>query len=709
MRRYIFFALLCFWMEKAYTQDAYHQWLDDYLISSYNLPSAPIWVLPRTEAGTEAVGTGYGGTTEKFNSTNTQFTLGVRRTVNKGVNQWDAGHLYQNQNNIDKNDVCLVAIWIRSVNQGGKVFLFAEQSTTYDKEIYTELSTTTNWQLYMVPFKAKINYKQKEINFGLHLATADQTIEIGGTAVINYANLATLNKLPIQLNFGLYDGAEANAPWRAEAEAQINNIRKANLNIKVINPTDVGGLSAHVEMIQHCFKFGTAVVSDRFNEGSTPSVYEEKLLNLDGKGHGFNEVVFENDLKWPGWEGQWFNTHEGIKRDIKWLKDRNISVRGHNLVWPGWSYSPPDINASQSPQYIIQRVRNHIKSLLSPDQIGDQCEDWDVINEITANNDYANHFKGQLGYVTGREFYAQVFKMVDSLIPNATLYLNDYVALENADNQSNRITLWQSYIDEILAQGGNIEGIGLQGHFGTAPTGIPSVKKLLDDFYTKYNLPMKVTEYDINNLVPPDVQAKYMNDILTICFAHPSMQGFLMWGFWDGAHWQNNAPIFNNDWTMKPSGKAFVDLVFNKWWTDVKIPVQSNLDNQLKAFKGKYRITITNVWGDTLAIRSVILDEDKDVIIDFGSTATDDHSQAKLHMYPNPASSTLTIDLPETFVSKDITVESVNAIGQSKIIKASADQSNIMVPIHDLPNGLYMIRLKNGNTHIGYNKVMIEK
>ena len=27
-------------------------------------------------------------------------------------------------------------------------------------------------------------------------------------------------------------------------------------------------------------------------------------------------------------------------------------------------------------------------------------------------------------------------------------------------------------------------------------------------------------------------------------FSHPATNGFLMWGFWDGAHWKDNAPYF---------------------------------------------------------------------------------------------------------------------------------------------------------------------
>lgn len=36
----------------------------------------------------------------------------------------------------------------------------------------------------------------------------------------------------------------------------------------------------------------------------------------------------------------------------------------------------------------------------------------------------------------------------------------------------------------------------------------------------------------------------------------------------DGAHYANDAPLYTANWTLKPAGQAFLDLVFNKWWTD---------------------------------------------------------------------------------------------------------------------------------------------
>ena len=190
-----------------------------------------------------------------------------------------------------------------------------------------------------------------------------------------------------------------------------------------------------------------------------------------------------------------------------------------------------DIYAGASPAYIKTRMRAHIEDILTYPGIGDEMIDWDVLNEITTNNDYANHFAGTPGYTTGRELYPEIFKQADSLAIGPKWYLNDYVAIEQGDSPSNGIATWRSRIDELLAAGAPLDGLGFQGHFSASPTGIPRVKEIYDEFWNAYGLEAKVTEYDIDKLVPAQTQAAYMRDILTITFAHPSMKGFLMWGF----------------------------------------------------------------------------------------------------------------------------------------------------------------------------------
>ncbi len=690
-----FLIFICF---KIAAQDTYHTQLLDSLNRKYTLPTTVKWVLPNTETATLNIVSNFGGTTTAITPTNVLFTKGQQRVVTQGATQWEAQHRYANATAIQKGDRCLLVIWLRSTTPNARVNIFAEHITTFNKEISSVVMPTSTWKMYLAPFESTADYPVNGLNIGLHLSYLNQTIEIGGAACLNYEKTVTYNQLPLSLDNETYGGIEPNAPWRAAAEQSIEQLRKANLTVKVVNGSNqaVSGAEVRFEMTQHAYKFGSAVVSNKFNGGSAyNSTYEQKMLDLDGKGHGFNEIVFENDLKWPAWEQHWFSSQADIASDIAWLKSKDISVRGHTLVWPNWNYSPSDITASQTPDYIKNRIRNHLNSILNYAGVGRACIDWDVLNEITTNTAIATRFAGTPGYTTGRELYTQIYKQADSLLPNTKLYINDYIAIEQGDSPTNGIATWQQRIDELLAQGAPIDGIGFQGHFSSTPTGIPRVKEILDDFWNKYHLEAKVTEYDIAKLTSADMQAKYMRDILTICFAHPSMKGFLMWGFWDGAHWLDNAPIYYQDWTFKPSGVAFVDQVFTKWWTDAKVNTAVSGEAMQRGFKGKYKITVKLPDGKTIT-QLADLDADKTLTINTNGTGTHDlATELGLKIIPNPAVSLAKVVWSTPSVNEAAQLQIRNSIG----VLVFEKKVNLLENSHELGDfqkvsGIYFVTLK---------------
>jgi GH35 family endo-1,4-beta-xylanase len=182
-----------------------------------------------------------------------------------------------------------------------------------------------------------------------------------------------------------------------------------------------------MEMLEHEFKFGSAIrpnyIAGNKQQNNT---YQQKILDFDGKGHGFNEVVFENDMKWDAWEELWFLSHADLVKAIGWLDARGISVRGHTLVWPGWNWLPDDLKNNQSnPTYLRQRINNHLTEMLGFPGIKGVVKEWDVLNEITFNEDIAKALAGSPGYVTGREVYVDIIKKVRELDPNVKVYLND--------------------------------------------------------------------------------------------------------------------------------------------------------------------------------------------------------------------------------------------------------------------------------------------
>ena len=124
--------------------------------------------------------------------------------------------------------------------------------------------------------------------------------------------------------------------------------------------------------------------------------------------------------------------------------------------------------------------------------------------------------------------------------------------------------------------------------------------RILDRF-GKFGLPICVTEFD-QEVADEELQGNYMRDFLTVMFSHPSVINFTMWGYWDGSHWKNNAPIYRKDWSLKPGGEAFKNLVFKQWWTSAEGETDARGEYRLRGFLGDYDLTVSRA-GKTKAIQ----------------------------------------------------------------------------------------------------------
>ncbi|RYG63957.1 PEP-CTERM sorting domain-containing protein, partial [bacterium] len=188
------------------------------------------------------------------------------------------------------------------------------------------------------------------------------------------------------------------------------------------------------------------------------------------------------------------------------------------------------------------------------------------------------------------------FNQARAADPNATLYVNDYSILASGGltNTSHQQYLYDQ-VAYLKAQGAPVGGIGFQSHFGSAnarTTGDKLVQIL--DRYAQLGVDLAVTEFDMYGDGWTEAsKAAYMRDFMTAVFAEKAVTGFTMWGFWDGQHFAGSAPLFDADWNLKESGQAFMDLVFDQWWTDVSGTTDASGLYATRGFLGDYAIDVT--------------------------------------------------------------------------------------------------------------------
>jgi hypothetical protein len=70
------------------------------------------------------------------------------------------------------------------------------------------------------------------------------------------------------------------------------------------------------------------------------------------------------------------------------------------------------------------------------------------------------------------------------------------------------------------------------------------------------------------------------------------VEGFMMWGFWDGKHWHKNAPLFHKDWSPKPAMKAWEELVMGAWRSDERVATGAQGQAQARVHLGDYEVSV---------------------------------------------------------------------------------------------------------------------
>ena len=392
--------------------------------------------------------------------------------------------------------------------------------------------------------------------------------------------------------------------WETAADRRIRRHRTSPLAVRVSDASGaaVDGASVHVEMRSHRFGFGTAVDAKRLVEGRPGGPYRRHLAEL------FNKAVLENRHKWAFWETPADRRY--AIRATNWLLDRDFEMRGHACVWQKFDQGaiPRDVERAVSEgdgSHVARRAREHVDAIVGHYAGRSGFTEWDVANEPTvfhALTDVVGDEEGPLApeLVT---WYERARRADDG----AQLFVNEYNILPGTDD-GHRDT-YERIVEFLLRNGAPLGGIGLQAHHSSVADRRSSEQLLATlDRFASFGVPLQVSEYD--NWGPrwtDRTEAEYFHRFLKTAFSHPAVEGFLMWGFWNGAHWKGNAPLFREDWSKKPAYDRYVNLVLDEWWTDERGTTGANGRYRTSAFLGDYRLTASKD-GRSQTVRASVID-----------------------------------------------------------------------------------------------------
>ncbi|MBN2713715.1 MAG: endo-1,4-beta-xylanase, partial [Planctomycetes bacterium] len=245
------------------------------------------------------------------------------------------------------------------------------------------------------------------------------------------------------------------------------------------------------------------------------------------------------------------------------------------------------------PAALRKLLTDHIR-----DEVGamkGKCVEYDVYNE--PNSHY--YFVEKLG----DDVMLEWFNVAHEVDPTATLCINEGGHLSQANLNSMRTKNYIKIIKYLQANKAPLGAICFESHFGCRLPGVEKVYEALE-YFSQFGLPMGITEFD-QVVDDEQLQADWQRDFMTIAFSHPKVHEFLQWGFWNGI---SKRGFINKDWSLKPNGKVWLDLVKDKWWTNANGRSGANGEYALRGFLGDYKVKASH--GGKAAVVDAVLGKD---------------------------------------------------------------------------------------------------
>jgi len=371
----------------------------------------------------------------------------------------------------------------------------------------------------------------------------------------------------------------------ANLDASIARYRMGTLVVRTAPNAKV-----KVEQFRHEFWFGATLPTGIFSGRGNP---DDAARFQEIFASHFNAGVPEVALKWDAMEPQKgavnYTTLDNI---LAWARQKGIAMRGHCIFWGVPNHVQDWLKALSDPEFKIA-VAQRGRSIAA--RYRDQFAEYDFNNEMMHANYYEQRF--------GLEFTRQMALWVKDGDPNARLFVNDYDVLTG-----NRLADYVQHIQRLLDAGVPISGIGAQGHLHGDSFDAAALQNALDTL-AQFKLPIRITEFNFPGqrskyytgdrraeMPPAEEQAKAeaLKQYYRICFAHPSVTGIMMWGFWEGANWIPQSSLYKRDWTPLPAAKAYEDLVLNQWWTHWSGTANAEGWAIVPAFYGTHKVTVND-------------------------------------------------------------------------------------------------------------------
>lgn len=434
--------------------------------------------------------------------------------------------------------------------------------------------------------------------------------------------------------------------WEDDADQRIAEHRQGTLTIEVVDADGepVPDADVDVEMQAHDFGFGIAVYAPTL-VGEDPDVSEDDVEQYRSVVTDlFNTAVLGNHHKW-----RFFEDNQEISDEATaWLLDQGLRMRGHTCIWSAvdaWAVPGDVVDAmgiehesgntgpDLDPEHVEARSLEHVETIVDHyadfeydgTNYGSAIDQWDVANEVVHETEMIEVVDGEDVDAVESPLLAEWYRQATETAPDdVALDVNDYNTIEGPYSYARDPYHRQiEFLND--AEGVRLDGVGLQSHFSEAEALTPEQTLSALDEYAAHGVEIRITEFDTSDPDwADDEQGEFLYQFLKTAFSHEAVTDFVLWGPWDASHWRDDAPLFYEDWTPKPGHDAYVDLVFDQWWTSESGTADDTGVYTTDAFLGSHEVTVTAGGESTTEYVSVTdASETTEALFTLEGSATD--------------------------------------------------------------------------------------
>ncbi|KAL6865281.1 hypothetical protein ACP4OV_016432 [Aristida adscensionis] len=372
-----------------------------------------------------------------------------------------------------------------------------------------------------------------------------------------------------------------------ELKEKTDKVRKRDIVLKFqgSNTASLLGSSVRIQQTENSFAFGSCI--------SRSNIENEDLADFFVK--NFNWGVFENELKWYHTEPEQGRlNYKDSDELLEFCEKHNIQVRGHCLFWEVEDAVQPWVKSLHG-HHLMAAIQNRLHSLFS--RYKGRFRHHDVNNEMLHGSFYQDRL--------GRDIRAHMFREAHKLDPSAVLFVNDYNVEDRCDMKSTPERFIEQIVD-LQERGAPVGGIGIQGHI-SHPVGEIICDSL--DKLAILGLPIWITELDVtaeNEHIRADDLEVYLRE----AFAHPAVEGIILWGFWEMFMFREHAHLVDADGTINEAGKRYLALK-QEWLTRLNGIIDQHGELKFRGYHGSYTVEVDTPAGKT--VRSFVVDKDHPV------------------------------------------------------------------------------------------------